>query len=48
MYSLRFFALFTGILSLGPALLPAQALPGSDTNKQPKEARQLYEKALRP
>jgi len=47
MYSLRFFALFTGILSLGPALLPAQALPGSDTNKQPKEARQLYEKALR-
>jgi tetratricopeptide (TPR) repeat protein len=47
MYRLRLIALVTGALSLGPALLAAQAMPRSDTVTLPKETRQLYEKALR-
>jgi tetratricopeptide (TPR) repeat protein len=47
MHSLRFFALLIGALGFGPALLSAQAVPSSDANAQPKETRQLYEKALR-
>jgi tetratricopeptide (TPR) repeat protein len=47
MHCLGFFALLAGTLSLCAAPLQAQAFPRSETNTQPKETRQLYEKALR-